>query len=422
MADKYKILTISDHPLVPSGVGLQTRYLIEGLLKTGKYQFRSFGAAIKHADYRPVKIVEYGDDWVIYPTDGYGNPVALREILDYEKPDALWFVTDPRFYIWLFEMADEVLDRGIPMMWWSIWDNLPTPQFNKLFYDTCSFVGCISKLTHGILKDLSLSHKSEYIPHAVDKNIFNIIDENKVMQEKIKILGKEKKDSFVLFYNSRNARRKKTSDAVAAFKMFADKIGDQEGEKCFFLVHSDPHDQEGADLFEVCKMLGLKNSQISFSTEKLMFDKLSMLYNIADATICVSAEEGFGLSSLESLMCGTPVISSKTGGLQEQNIDPDTKEIFGSQLDPAAKLLVGSQQIPYIYSDHVSHEQICDALVQMNSLSRQQRKEIGKRARESVLKRYDLDIMVSQWDKALMKYIEDYKDGNPNRVRLSKIV
>ena len=39
MSNKTKIFTISDHPLSPSGVGGQTKNMIEGMLKTGKYQF-----------------------------------------------------------------------------------------------------------------------------------------------------------------------------------------------------------------------------------------------------------------------------------------------------------------------------------------------------------------------------------------------
>jgi len=41
--DKYRILTLGDMPLVPSGVGTQSKYIIEGLLKTDKYQFISLG-------------------------------------------------------------------------------------------------------------------------------------------------------------------------------------------------------------------------------------------------------------------------------------------------------------------------------------------------------------------------------------------
>ena len=49
---KKKILVLSDHALSTSGVGVQTRHLIEGLLaKNDRYTFRQFGAALKHNDY-----------------------------------------------------------------------------------------------------------------------------------------------------------------------------------------------------------------------------------------------------------------------------------------------------------------------------------------------------------------------------------
>ena len=415
---KLKILTITDHPLVPSGAALQTRYLLEGLLKTDRYQFLSLGAAIKHDQYNPIRIAEFGTDWVIVPIDGYGNPSMLREILDLEKPDAIFCVTDPRFFTWMFEMVDEIVDRGVPLFWWDIWDNLPTPTFNRFYYDSCTFMGCISKLTYGIKKDLKLDHKAEYIPHAVPVDVFKPLNEFMVQAERIKHFGNTKKDSFFVQYVSRNARRKKTSDVLVAFKQFADEIGDQDGEKCFLVMHCDPHDPEGGNLIEVANMLKLKPTQITFSKDKVEFDKMALLYNMADVTICISAEEGFGLSSLESLMCGTSVISTKTGGLQDQNVDPETGEVFGASLEPAAKLLVGSQQIPFIYSDHVSHQQVVDALKQVRDLGREKRKEIGVRAHASVVKRFDMSRMIKQWDDAITKHAQLFKDGNPNRIRV----
>ena len=72
--NKKKILILSDHPLSPSGVGTQTRYVIESLLKTGRYQVVCLGGAMKHQNYNPIKIDPYGDDWRIFPVDGYGAP------------------------------------------------------------------------------------------------------------------------------------------------------------------------------------------------------------------------------------------------------------------------------------------------------------------------------------------------------------
>ena len=67
MSQKYKILLLSDHALSTSGVGCQSRYLVEGLVKKGKWSVRQFGAAIKHAKY---DIVQVNPDFVIKPVDG----------------------------------------------------------------------------------------------------------------------------------------------------------------------------------------------------------------------------------------------------------------------------------------------------------------------------------------------------------------
>ena len=57
--NKKTVMVISDHPLSPSGVGTQTKYFIEAMLKTGKYRFRCLGGAVKHENYTPVKVDPY---------------------------------------------------------------------------------------------------------------------------------------------------------------------------------------------------------------------------------------------------------------------------------------------------------------------------------------------------------------------------
>ena len=81
MSDKKKILVLSDHPLSPSGVGTQTRYFIEAMLATGRYKFICLGGAIKHMNYDPIQVEGHGEDWVVIPIDGYGNPDMIRSIL-----------------------------------------------------------------------------------------------------------------------------------------------------------------------------------------------------------------------------------------------------------------------------------------------------------------------------------------------------
>ena len=87
---KYKVLMLSDHPLSTSGVGVQARLLIDGLIKTGKYSFRCLGGAIRHEDYRTMIV---NDDFVVKPVDGFGTKEMIRQLLISERPDAIFLFT-----------------------------------------------------------------------------------------------------------------------------------------------------------------------------------------------------------------------------------------------------------------------------------------------------------------------------------------
>ena len=48
MSDKKTILVLADDIRTPSGVGSQTKYFVDSLLKTGRYRFICLGGAVKH--------------------------------------------------------------------------------------------------------------------------------------------------------------------------------------------------------------------------------------------------------------------------------------------------------------------------------------------------------------------------------------
>jgi len=372
---------------------------------------------MKHQNYQPVRLNEWGEDWTIFPVDGYGNEQIIRQIISKEKIDAIWFMTDPRFYMWLFNMSDEIKDKGIPLLYNTIWDANPVPTFNKPIYDTCDFLGCISKLTYAIMQDLNLAHKAEYIPHAVDINIFKPFAKEEILKMKDTSM-KENKGKFIVFYNSRNARRKRTSDVLLTFKSMLDKVGQ---DKAFLLMKTDPGDQEGGNLIEVAKMLDLKPEQIAFVPGMVPAEQLAQFYNMADITVCHSDNEGFGLSCLESLSCGTPVVSMKTGGLQDQVIDPDGN-IYGVAVEAKVKSLQGSQQIPYIFSDLGTNEDWLNAYLKMYNMTWDERKEIGKKAVTYVNSAFSMDNMIKSWHTAFEKYINQYRNSPAlNRIRIEKV-
>lgn len=398
---KIKIFTLSDHPLTPSGVGTQTRYIIEGMLRTGKYQFISFGGLIKHQDYRPIKTEEFGDDWIIIPTDGYGTPEAVRAMLWSEKPDIVWFMTDPRFWGWLWQIEEEVR-HNVPMVYYHVWDNYPYPTYNKANYDSNDFIATISKVTDDIVANVSPDVDRQYVPHAVNLDIFKPLEDDFVKKLRADNF-KENKDKFVVFWNNRNARRKMGATLILWFKEFLERVGQ---DNAVLLMHTNPKDQAGSDLEALIKEIGLNDGQVLFSREKLHPENLAAMYNMVDCTINISDAEGFGLGTLESLSCGTPIIVNMTGGLQEQVTDGE--EWFGVGLEPVSKTIVGSQEVPFIYEDRLSKEPVVQALYELWSKTKEQRKEIGLKGRKHVEKNYNFDDFIKTWDEIFTKVHKEH--------------
>lgn len=394
---KTKLMVISDHPLSPSGVGTQTKYMIDYLHKTGKYQFICLGGAVKHHDYRPQKFDIYGDDLYVIPVDGYGNADIVRAVLREHKPDALWFMTDPRFYEWLWDIEDEVRSK-IPLIYHHVWDNYPYPTFNKPFYNSNDVIVTISKLTDDIVKTVSPTVKSVYLPHSVDMDSFK-----KLPQTDIDRVRKQFFDNkFLVFWNSRNARRKMSGSVLWWFKDFLDIVGK---DKACLLMHTDPKDGHGQDLEAIIVELGLTNGEVKFSKNRSPKEEMVAMYNAADVTVCISDAEGFGLSCLESLACETPVIANMTGGLQEQIFNG--KEYFGVGIKPASRAVIGSQQVPFIYEDRVSKEDFVDALVKLYNMSKQDRDLLGNKGRQHLLENYNPEKLLPKWDEIIQEAISE---------------
>jgi len=402
MNKKIKVLTISDHPLSPSGVGTQTKYVCQALLESEKFTIRSLGGAIKHDKYDPIKTDEYGDDWVIFPVDGYGNAELVRSMIRHEKPDILWFMTDPRFWGWLWMIEHEIRPL-MPMVYYHVWDNYPPPEYNKQWYVSNDVVCTISKVTDNVVKAVAPNVERYYLPHAVDSDVFKNIDEAEIKKIKLDSLGADSMDKMVFFWNNRNARRKQSGTLIFWFKEFLDQVGH---DKACLIMHTDPKDPNGQDLEAIIHKLGVDKGQVLLSTAKYPSEHLAAIYNMADCTINISDAEGFGLATLESLSCGTPIIVNMTGGLQEQVTNGE--EWFGIGIEPCSKAIIGSQDIPYIREDRLNKEQFINALVEFYNMTPEQRKEMGQRGQEHVKTNYGFEGFKEQWVSRMLEINEKY--------------
>lgn len=404
---KTKILMLSDHPLSTSGVGCQARYLIHGLLATNKYSFRVFGGAVKHEDYT---VTTVNPDFIIKPTDGFGDINLLRKTLAQENPDILLLFTDPRFFHWVWEHEDEI-HQICPIAYNHLWDNGPWPEFNRVLYESTDLVNCINWPTYEMVNE-RFPEKTNYIPHAVPKEIFHPMAENDVAQIKANVLGKNRTDHFIVTFVSRNARRKLPSDVIASFKLFLDDLEKKHGHrKATLIMHTEPIDQEGTNLHHVVDLFGLKENVV-FSKDRVGFAEMNSLYNVSDVIVNISTNEGFGLSVLEAKMTGKPVVALKTGGMTRQVLDHETGEQYGVALEPEVRTLVGNLGVPYIYEDHVSHETVSNAYMSMYELGPEKRKELGQRSLEHAHKNYDMKKLVEDWDRTLTDLLKNWKKNH----------
>jgi glycosyltransferase involved in cell wall biosynthesis len=420
---RKKILLLSDDMRVTSGVGVMSREIVEGTCH--HYNWIQVGAGVNHPEMG--KIVDMSDavsnetqvpdaSVRIYPYNGYGDSRLIRQLIDLEQPDAILHFTDPRYWIWLYQIEHEIRQH-IPMFFYAIWDDLPYPFYNEWYYQSDDWIGCISKQTYNIVKQVSREKPREpwsvsYVPHGINtKRFYPLPEDDAGMLETRKNLFGDDVVDYVILYNSRNIRRKQTSDIIYAFNVFMSKLSDEQKEKVRLVLHTQPVDDNGTDLNAVIRDVTPNvKKYIIFSPHRTPPEYLNHLYNIADVTINMSSNEGFGLGTCESIICGTPIIVNVTGGLQDQcgfmddegNYLDHEKHFtydWGSNHDgkykkhgewafpmfPTNRSLQGSPLTPYIFDDRASFEDAAERMMEVYQLSRQERKRRGHLGREYAL-------------------------------------
>jgi glycosyltransferase involved in cell wall biosynthesis len=414
--ERKKIMLICDDLRVHSGVATVARELV---LNTAQhFNWVNIAGAINHPE--KGKRFDISADTntntgltdasvFLYPVDGYGDADLIRQLIDIEKPDAIMLITDPRYFEWLFMIENEIR-KTTPIIYLNIWDDYPAPLYNKSYYESCDALLAISKQTQ-LINELVLDEKRgkkiiEYVPHGLNHELYYPIEKENELKEladfKSNLFGGKEKD-FVVFFNSRNIRRKQIPDTMFAFKIFLDTLPKEKAEKCALLMHTEMVSDHGTDLDAVRKMLFTDYpNAVYFSLNKLDNKQLNMMYNIADAQILLTSNEGWGLSLTEAILAGTVIIGNVTGGMQDQMGFEDefgkwytpTPEIpsnhtgryknhgcWAFPVYPTNRSIQGSPKTPFIWDDRCNAEDAAAQIGKVYDLDRTMRKELGKTGR-----------------------------------------
>ena len=412
---RKKILLITDDIRVPSGIGTVGREIVTHTAQ--HFNWVNIGGAINHPDQgKRFDLSQATNESsgltdssvILYPVHEYGNPDLLRQLIQIEKPDAIMLITDPRYFIWLFSIENEIR-KSIPITYLNIWDNYPAPLYNKPYYEACDLLMGISKQTVNINK-LVLGDKADkkiikYIPHGLNHEIFKPIDKNdSTLKEFKKNLFKEKEYDFVLLFNSRNIQRKRVSDTILAYKYFIDKLSITQAKNCCLVLHTEHIMDAGTDLDAVIELLANNEKyNIIFTDSRFDPKEMNLLYNSSDAQILLTSNEGWGLSLTEAILCGNPIIANVTGGMQDQmRFEDENGNWFTPDKDipsnhngtykkhgewafpvfPSTRVLQGSPPTPYIWDDVVKAEDAAEQIMNVYKLTPEERKAKGLKGRE----------------------------------------
>ena len=417
---KKKILLLSDDLRMHSGIGTMSKEFVLGTVD--KYDWVQIGAAVKHPEAGKIfdisedvkKETGVNDAYVkIYPIDGYGNPPLLKEIMQIEKPDAILHFTDPRFWGWLYAIEHEIRQE-VPLMYYNIWDDLPYPMWNEPFYESCDLLMNISRQTNNIVKNVVRKYPKpdwaiQWVPHGANRNkFFPITPLHKHYQEYNDWSTGFKSTNdidFIIFWNNRNIRRKNPGDLILSYKHFCDQLPKEKADKCCLFMHTQISDPNGTDLGAVKDTL-CPEYKVIFSTQGVDTRKLNYFYNVADVTVNIASNEGFGISWCESLHTGTPIVNNVTGGLQDgcrfeddngdwiefttefpTNHDATYKThgAWVKPIFPSNRSLQGSPMTPYIFDDRADIRDVAEAIKYWYDMPKEEREHMGELGREWVL-------------------------------------
>ena len=454
MAEKKKILLLSDDLRMSSGIATVSKELVTGTID--KYHWVQLGAAVNHPE--KGKEIDLGGDMrkltgvedaslKIIPWTGYGDANILRELIMRHQPDAIMHFTDPRYWRWLYEMEAE-LRQNLPILFYHIWDDLPDPHYNRNYYESVDWLGCISRQTYGIVNRVGKLNSEtikpledwqvSYVPHGINTETYKAVEVPEDFRKQV-TGGKDYK--FILFWMNRNIKRKQPSDVIWAFKKFVDKLPKEDQDKVCLIMHTAPKDPNGTDLFAVADRIA-PGCDIKFSTERVNQEQLNWIYNIVDCTINIAGNEGFGLTTAESIMAGTPAIINVTGGLQDQCgfkhkstkkyvTSEEYKEIgslhnwrewedklthgeWVKPVWPRVQTMVGSIPTPYIIDDKVDVEEVADAIKFWYDKTPEQRTKAGLKGRKEFIG--EMGLSNTNMCKTLVDGIETtFKNWKPKK-------
>lgn len=372
-----KILYISDSPVFKTGYGRVAKELLQGIYEGG-FDVRAIGCG------QTEKVNDL--PYQIYITDfskDYWGYSILPHIFNTFEPDIIMTLSDP----WAVEPLPEIIDH-FPVYWIGYFpvDGKPVPKQWKPLLDRMDKLIVISKYAQEAVREILPQREVELLYHGVDPSIYKPMKKEEIEASR-EINGW--KGKFIVLNVNRNQIRKQIPVTIKAFARFA-----QNKDDVLLVLRMQAVEQMGWDLPDLIERFGLRGKAIIVDApvgKGISEQELIALYNMADVHVSTTAGEGFGLTTLESMSCGTPVLITDCS---------NSRELIQSekQLIKVKEMIIANRNIEQAYPDP---DDLADKLEYFYN-NRKELARLGKKCRKFALN--------MTWDHAREKMIRILKD------------
>jgi D-inositol-3-phosphate glycosyltransferase len=326
MMPKKKLLVWSDYVGVGTGFGTVSKYVLRSLQASGDYEISQLainyhGEFFDQSEF-PYQIVPAK---LQDPKDPYGQQ-AFVETFASGKFDYVWIMNDT--------FVVEKVARSLPDIIQKMQaQNVKVPTIFYYYPVDCRVVSdatsmleladvAIAYTEFGKQKTLEvlphLEEKMEVIPHGTDTSVMRRLDEAERASLKFRLF-KCSPDTFVWLNVNRNSQRKDIPRTIYAFKEFKKRVP-----KSRLYLHT-VRDDVGFNLNLCLEELGLSDkTDVIFPDPRyspknpLPPDVLNMFYNASDAFVTTTLGEGWGLTHMDAMTQGMPVLCPENTVFPEQ--------------------------------------------------------------------------------------------------------
>jgi len=258
-------------------------------------------------------------------TEEHWNMENARNAILARDYDCLFLTADINRIEDLREEIEQVVLAGIPIIMYAAVDSM---LFARNFYDILRVATRAVVFSHwarSFVQRMQPDIPLKVIYHGAEPDVFYPLPDF-ARREARKRLFNVEDDTFVVLNVNRNQARKDIARSMAAFHLFH-----LENPDSVMYVHAKQIDY-GGNLPLQAAALGMKvhapGAEIFFAPEAysesigVSRSELNNIYNSADAFITSSTGEGWGLTTVECMAAGTPIIAPNNSVFPEQLGEP----------------------------------------------------------------------------------------------------